>query len=107
MPRKARVTIPGLPDGSHRQAGRFDKAGRWYPADDYVVAGSFQVRSPSRAWPYSYLKHFYTSVYSRALLFAEPALWLALQGMAPESAEAAPFVALVAERRMVGGEVAA
>jgi len=32
--------------------GKFDSAGRWYPSSS---EGTPSVRSPSRAWPYSYL----------------------------------------------------
>jgi hypothetical protein len=42
---------------THRQAwslGRFDNAKRWYP--DKKIAEYFETyRSPSNAWPYSYL----------------------------------------------------
>ncbi len=37
--------------------GEFDRAGRWYPSDRENGDGSVtQVRSPSRTWPYSYMK---------------------------------------------------
>ena len=36
--------------------GKFDGAGRWYPSDCEDAGGDgTSVRSPSRAWPYSYL----------------------------------------------------
>jgi len=35
--------------------GSWDRAGRWYPSED--IAEYFNhIRSPSRAWPYSYAK---------------------------------------------------
>lgn len=76
-----RPKVPTLPDGSHRRAGEFDKAGRWYPNDECCVPGSFRVRAPSRTWPFSYLKHYYTAAYSRQLLEQAPQLWLRLQGL--------------------------
>lgn len=38
-------------------AGSFDNAGRWWPDDDEQCACCDYVRTPSRRWPYSYLKH--------------------------------------------------
>lgn len=36
--------------------GEFDSAGRWYPDESEKGMGSFNaIRSPSRAWPYSYM----------------------------------------------------
>ncbi len=35
--------------------GRFDNAGRWYPSDREDAGVSSVLRSPSRAWPYSYM----------------------------------------------------
>jgi len=100
MAKQTKIKIETLHDGTHRHAGSYDKAGRWYPDDEYRVPGSFQVRTPSRAWPYSYLKHFYSRKYSRLLFLANPRLWMTIQGIDPESAEAAPYVAEIAERRM-------
>jgi len=39
------------PDGS------FDKAGRWYPTDEETQECCEGIRSPSRAYPYSYMVH--------------------------------------------------
>jgi hypothetical protein len=36
-------------------AGRFDQAGRWYPAQRHSCCD--RIRGPSRAYPYSYLVH--------------------------------------------------
>lgn len=35
--------------------GSFDNAGRWYPTDREDAGVSSSLRSPSRAWPYSYM----------------------------------------------------
>lgn len=70
--------VPKLPSGAHRKAGYFDKAGRWYPHQQYVVGGTFQVRAPSRAWTSSYLKHFYTRKYAQRLAEDAPELYGAL-----------------------------
>ena len=36
--------------------GSFDKSGRWYPSDAEDAGGDgSKTRSPSRAWPYSYM----------------------------------------------------
>ena len=37
--------------------GEFDKAGRWYPSDAEKCPQCDSMRSPSRAWPYSYMVH--------------------------------------------------
>lgn len=92
--------IPKLPDGAHYQAGRYDNAGRWYPSEDYDVPGSFQVRSPSRNWPYSYVKHFYTRGYSRLLLVHAPELWAELMGLEADSLRVLALVALAREEEV-------
>ena len=35
--------------------GTFDQGGRWYPAEPLACCGS--IRTPSRAWPWSYMLH--------------------------------------------------
>ena len=35
--------------------GRTDNAGRWYPGDREDAGVSSRIRSPSRAWPWSYM----------------------------------------------------
>ena len=35
--------------------GTFDRGGRWHPAETLACCGA--IRTPSRAWPYSYLLH--------------------------------------------------
>ena len=52
----ARVYISRRDSVSH-PAGKFDNAGRWYPADAEHCECCNAVRSPSRAFPYSYIKH--------------------------------------------------
>lgn len=46
--RRDRVTNPD---------GKFDKQGRWYPSDEEQCSCCNAVRSPSRAFPYSYMVH--------------------------------------------------
>lgn len=46
-----------LRDRRTNPVGSFDKAGRWWP----TVACACAVRTPSRAWPYSYLVHCRTA----------------------------------------------
>lgn len=41
--------------------GEFDNGGRWYPSDAEHQRCCNAVRSPSRAWPYSYLVHCRTA----------------------------------------------
>ena len=96
----ATVKITALPDGAHHKAGAYDNAKRWYPKPEFKVYGSFCVRSPSRSWPYNYLKHFYTTKYSRLLFKAKPRLWLEINGISPEAPEAGPYIAAHAEGRM-------
>jgi|WetSurMetagenome_2_1015567.scaffolds.fasta_scaffold116164_3 hypothetical protein len=49
--------------------GSFDRAGRWYPseAEDANGDGS-RTRSPSRAWPYSYMLRCRTRQHVRVLV---------------------------------------
>lgn len=35
--------------------GTFDNGGRWYPSSDETSSWLNDIRSPSRAWPYSYM----------------------------------------------------
>lgn len=104
MGKKIVVKIGKLHDGAHRQAGSFDRASRWYPDAEYRIPGSFSVRGPSRAWPYSYLKHFYSIKYARLLFTYNPRLYLQLQGIAEESEQGKAVIAAHIAKRM---EVAA
>ncbi len=44
-------------DRREHPAGKFDKAGRWYSADDEWQPCCNTIRSPSRGYPYSYMTH--------------------------------------------------
>jgi hypothetical protein len=46
----------GRKNRSRHPDGRSDKAGRWYPSDAEDPKGTVArtIRSPSRAWPWSY-----------------------------------------------------
>jgi hypothetical protein len=50
------------PDGS------FDSAGRWYPSDDEECPCCMDIRSPSRAYPFSLMRHCRTRKHIRNLL---------------------------------------
>lgn len=59
--------------------GSFDKQGRWYPsadedADDYTAG----LRSPSQAWPYSYMTGARTLKHIKALAARNPAFFARL-----------------------------
>ena len=41
--------------------GKFDSAGRWYPSDAETLPCCGGHRSPSRAYPYSYMTHCRTA----------------------------------------------
>ncbi len=60
-------------------AGKFDNGGRWYPSDD-ENADNFtaRLRSPSRAWPYSYMTGARTRKHVAALAEANPAYFAKL-----------------------------
>lgn len=95
-----KIQIEKLPDGAHAKLGRYDNAGRWYPHPDYQVPGSFEVRSPSRSWPYGYLKHVYTKKYAKLLALYKPLTYIQLQGIDPGSEEGKKIIAAHAARRM-------
>jgi hypothetical protein len=46
-----------LQDRHVHPAGTFDSAGRWYPDADERCPECDRIRSPSRAYPYSYMVH--------------------------------------------------
>lgn len=50
--------------------GKFDGAGRWYPSQTEDADGSIERthRSPSRAWPYSYMTACRTRKHVKALV---------------------------------------
>jgi hypothetical protein len=72
--------VEPFPSGSARRAGKWDNGGRFYPDKEFAVPGSFKCREPSRAFPSSYLKHFYTRKYAALLLEHKPDLYLELHG---------------------------
>lgn len=61
-----------LKDGCAHLIGDFDKAGRYYLNENFCTSTSRIVRTPSRAWPYSILKHAYTGKYLKALKAEKP-----------------------------------
>ncbi len=54
--------------------GEFDSGGRWYPSAEEYQKCCRPVRSPSRAWPYSYMMHCRTAAHVAALYGAEAKL---------------------------------
>ena len=58
---------------SIRLIGKSDNANRWYPCDD--IAEYFSaIRSPSRAWPYSYAKAAQTAKFAKWLMENRPVI---------------------------------
>lgn len=57
--------------------GQFDKQGRWYPSADEDCGVSATVRTPSRAWPYSYMVACRTRKHAAALATMAPDLFAA------------------------------
>ena len=56
-----------------RKIGKTDNANRWYPCNE--VAEYFSsIRSPSRAWPYSYAKAAQTLKFSKWLAENRPTI---------------------------------
>lgn len=53
-------------------AGKFDKAGRWYPSETEVQDCCRAIRSPSRAYPYSYMTHCRTAEHVAHLYEVDP-----------------------------------
>ena len=50
-------------DRASHPAGKMDKKGRWYPADSEWQTCCGAVRSPSRAFPWSYMTHCRTTTH--------------------------------------------
>lgn len=94
--------IEKLIDNSHYNAGNFDKASRWYPEIEFEVKSAFNVRAPSRSWPYNYLKHFYTKKYANLLFFQKPLLYFKLQKIKKNTAEWRSLFAMYSAKRMEG-----
>lgn len=94
--------ITRLRDGAHHQAGSFDRAKRWYPYDEYFdIPGAFLVRGPSRAYPYGFLKHFYTHKFARLLAATRPLLYCQLQGITDKE-QCREVVAFAIKARLKG-----
>lgn len=53
--RLVQVLYEGRRDRLVNPDGTFDNAGRWYPSEAEDAGVSHTHRSPSRAWPYSYM----------------------------------------------------
>lgn len=47
----------------------------WEPSKEAMVPGSFQVTSPTKRYPYSYLRHIRTIKYKRLLLYFNSSLF--------------------------------
>jgi len=58
-------------------AGKFDNAGRWYPTAAEDCGVSATLRSPSRAYPYSYMVGCRTRKHVAALAAQSPAFFAA------------------------------
>jgi hypothetical protein len=68
------------PDGS------FDKGGRWYPSEREQRECCAFIRSPSRAWPYSLMKHCRSVEHVAALFDIDPRILRRAVRLAKESA---------------------
>ncbi|WP_343606413.1 hypothetical protein [Roseateles sp.] len=51
----------GRRDRARSPVGACDKGGRWFPSDEERQACCVVIRSPSRGWPWSLLKHCSTA----------------------------------------------
>ncbi len=58
LDRRDRITNPD---------GKFDRAGRWYPSESEECDCCSGIRTPSRAYPYSYMVHCRTAAHVAAL----------------------------------------
>lgn len=61
--------------------GKVDNSGCWYPYENFMVPGSFDVREPSRKYPFSFLSHARTKKYALLLFNHKPSLYLFLQNI--------------------------
>lgn len=96
------MNIPELTPGSTRKAGKTDKQGRWYPHDDLLsIPGAFSVRSPSRAWPNSYLNHYFSKKFAKLLAINNPRRYFELSEIAPDSKIGKLIIAEHAKKRML------
>ncbi|WP_175992791.1 hypothetical protein [Burkholderia vietnamiensis] len=69
-----------------KPAGSYDNASRWFPDQEFECCA--YIRSPSRAWPFSKLKHCLYLAHKEALHNAEHDDVLALRRVLTEHAEA-------------------
>lgn len=95
------IKIESIDYDTARALGEWDKAGRWYPDKEFMIPGSFMVRSPSRRFPTSYFKHFMTSKYARLLARSNPRLYLETQGISQSSDEGKEIIAWAVENRLI------
>ena len=82
--------------------GDWDKAGRWYPDEQFIIPGSFKVRSPSRAWPHSFIDHFKTVKYAKLLAKHKPELYMKLVGIKQKSKEWEEVMSWAVAKRLKG-----
>jgi hypothetical protein len=57
----------GRKERTKHPCGTFDKAQRWYPTDDERRDCCQYIRSPTRSYPYSYMKHCRSAEHVAAL----------------------------------------
>lgn len=57
-----------------KELGEFDKASRWYPNKE-IAKYFMDIRSPSRAWPFSYYKAALTKKFVKWLKNNRPELF--------------------------------
>lgn len=69
-----------------KPAGSYDNASRWWPDQEFECCAL--IRSPSRAWPFSKLKHCLSQAHKEALHGAEHRDVLALRRVLDEHAQA-------------------
>ena len=69
-----------------KPAGSYDNASRWWPDEEFECCA--MIRSPSRAWPFSKLKHCLSLAHKEALHGADHEDVLALRRVLNERAEA-------------------
>lgn len=67
------IKIAALDAVKVRNLGTTDRAGRWYPRDE--IASYFSsIRTPSRAWPFSYWTAARTQKFARWVMANHPEL---------------------------------
>lgn len=57
--------IQALSNEQLYKLGKFDNANRWHPTDDLIRPYFNNIRTPSRAWPYSYWKAAKTKKFAK------------------------------------------